>query len=105
MTSLDGVWTALILWLFAAAYGLLALAFCIIGLRTGRDKLWGHRMIFGLGLAAALWVGSFQLRHLPASALRALDEASPVWILPVFLLGLWACFRVGRRHAPAKREH
>jgi len=104
MTSLDGVWTALMLWLLAGAYGLLALAFCIIGLRTGRDKLWGHRMICGLGLAAALWIGSFQVRRLPVSALRALDEASAVWILPAFLLGLWACLKVGRRQATAKSE-
>jgi len=90
------------LWLLAAAYALLALVFCIIGLRTGRDKLWGHRMIFSFGLAAALWMGSFQLRRLPLSTLRALDEAYFVWILPVFLLGLWACFKVGRRGAPTR---
>jgi hypothetical protein len=102
LTNLDGVLTAVVMWLLAALYAVLALGFCVVGLRTGRDKLWGHRMIFGFGLAGALWLGSFQLRHLPGSLRRALDETYLVWILPAFLLGVWACFKVGRRGSPAK---
>jgi len=95
--SLDGVLTAVLMWLLASVYAALGLAFCVIGLRTGRDKLWGRRMIFSFALAGALWLGSFQLRHLPQRALRVLDELYLAWVFPAFLLGLWAFFKIGRR--------
>lgn len=103
LTNLDGTVTALVMWLLAAVYAVLAFVFCVVGLGSGRDKLWGYRMIFGFGLAGALWLASFQLRHLPGSMRRALDETFLVWTVPVFLLGLWACFKVGRGGSTANR--
>jgi hypothetical protein len=54
-------------------------------------------MVASLLLAGAFLIGSFQLDHFSARFLQQLDETVVIWILPTFALGLFACFKLGKR--------
>lgn len=95
--NLSGIVAAFGLWLLAGGYFIAAIAFCVASLRTGKRRLHGARMIASLLFGAAHIAGSFQLGRLPERLREQLDETMVLWVLPVFALGLFACFRVGKR--------
>lgn len=95
--SLNGIVAAFGLWLLAAGYFVAAAAFCVASIRTGKRRLHGARMIGSLLLGASLIACSFQLERLPNGLRQQLDESMWFWVLPVFALGLFACFQVGKR--------
>jgi hypothetical protein len=101
--NLNGLVAMLGLWLLAGGYFVAAIAFCVASLRTGKRQLHGARMVASLLLGCGLIAGSFQLSRIPARLLQQLDETMVLWVLPTFALGLFACFKVGKRE-PARSE-
>jgi hypothetical protein len=101
LNNLNGLVAAVGLWLLAGGYFIAAIAFCVASLRTGKRRLHGARMVASLLLGCGLLGGSFQLGRIPARLLQRLDETMVFWVLPVFALGLLACFKVGK-HEPSR---